>query len=288
MTNSPVVTTNSTRSGTLSSTRSAPDVSPEAIAALVAEGARVLVDSPAEGVAPAHPALPDALALLVGVTHDLRSPLSSMLMLIERLRSGHAGPVTPQQEKQLGLLYSAAFGVVSLTNDALDVARGTSRDVAQAAAVPFSVAEVWKGVRALVHPMAEEKQLVLRWSGPAVDRRVGHPGALHRVLLNLVTNALKFTSTGSVTVSVSDLGSNQLRFVVTDTGHGLPTAVKAQLLRPGQLPSDPLLSSAGLGIAMCQQLLAAMDSRLEDMSEEGRPGAALGFVLTLATQLDVP
>jgi signal transduction histidine kinase len=280
MTNSPVVT----NSSALSSTQTAPDVSPEAIAALVAEGARVLVDSPAEGVAAAPQALPDALSLLVGITHDLRSPLSSMLMLIERLRSGHAGPVTPQQEKQLGLLYSAAFGVASLTNDALDMARGTAHDVAQAAAVPFSVAEVWKGVRALVHPIAEEKQLVLRWSGPVADRRVGHPGALHRVLLNLVTNALKFTSNGSVTVSVSDLGNDRLRFEVADTGHGLPAAVKAQLLRAGQLSSDPLVSSSGLGIAMCQQMLAAMDSRLDDVSEEGRPGAALAFVLTLAAQ----
>ena len=284
MTNSPVVN----NSSALSSTQTAPDVSPEAIAALVAEGARVLVDSPAEGVAAAPQALPDALSLLVGITHDLRSPLSSMLMLIERLCSGHAGPVTPQQEKQLVLLYSAAFGVASLTNDALDMARGTAHDVAKAAAVPFSVAEVWKGVRALVHPIAEEKQLVLRWSGPVSDRRVGHPGALHRVLLNLVTNALKFTSNGSVTVSVSDLGDDRLRFEVADTGHGLPAAVKAQLLRAGQLSRDPLVSSSGLGIAMCQQMLAAMDSRLEDVSEEGRSGAALGFVLTLATQSDVP
>ncbi|MCO4100711.1 sensor histidine kinase [Gemmatimonas sp.] len=284
MTNSPVVTTSSALSSTLSSTQIAPDVSPEAIAALVAEGARVLVDSPADGVAAAPQVIPDALQLLVGITHDLRSPLSSMLMLIERLRSGHAGPVTPQQEKQLGLLYSAAFGVASLTNDALDMARGTAHDVAQGAAVPFSVAEVWKGVRALVHPIAEEKQLVLRWSGPAADRRVGYPGALHRVLLNLVTNALKFTLNGSVTVSASDVGNDRLRFEVADTGHGLPAAVKAQLLRAEQLSTDPLLSSAGLGIAMCQQMLAAMDSRLEDVSEEGRPGATLAFVLTLAAQ----
>lgn len=261
----------------------APDVSPEAIAALVAEGARLLTHASPHGVSPAPEALPDALQLLVGITHDLRSPLSSMLMLIERLRNGHAGPVTPQQEKQLGLLYSAAFGVASLTNDALDMARGTAHDVAQAAAVPFSVAEVWKGVRALVYPIAEEKQLVLRWSGPVADRRVGHPGALHRVLLNLVTNALKFTPTGAVTVSVSDVGDQRLRFEVADTGHGLPAAVKAQLLRPGQLSSDPLVSSSGLGIAMCQQMLAAMGSHLEDVSDAGRPGAALGFVVRLET-----
>ncbi|AMW04163.1 sensor histidine kinase [Gemmatimonas phototrophica] len=254
------------------------DVSPEAIAALVAQGAQALNDSAPLPSA----ALPDALRLLVGITHDLRSPLSSMLMLIERLRTGQAGPVTPQQEKQLGLLYSAAFGVASLTNDALDVARGTAHDVGSASPMPFSIAEVWKTVRALVHPIAEEKQLLLRWSGPAADRRIGHPGALHRVLLNLVTNALKFTTTGSVTVTAEELGDHLVRFVVADTGMGLPASVQAQLRRNGQLSNDPLVSSAGLGIAMCQQMLAVMDSELRDLSIAGRPGAALGFDVRLA------
>lgn len=256
------------------------DVSPDAIAALVALGAQALNDSPS--LSPA--ALPDALQLLVGITHDLRSPLSSMLMLIERLRTGQAGPVTPQQEKQLGLLYSAAFGVASLTNDALDVARGTAQDLDSAPTVPFSVSEVWKTVRALVHPIAEEKQLLLRWSGPAADRRVGHPGALHRVLLNLVTNALKFTTSGSVTVTAEEMGDDVVRFVVADTGSGLPASVQAQLARNGQLASDPLVSSAGLGIAMCQQMLGVMGSTLLDLSAPGRPGAALGFDVHLAVR----
>lgn len=258
-----------------------PDVSPDAIAALVAEGARALTSDATVSVEGNPAALPDALQLLVGVTHDLRSPLSSMLMLIERLRSGQAGPVTPQQEKQLGLLYSAAFGVASLTNDALDMARGTAHDVALSSPVPFSVAELWKSVRALVHPIAEEKQLLLRWSGPAADRRMGYPGALHRVLLNLVTNALKFTERGSVTVVAEETDDHQVRFVVTDTGQGLSASVKAQLLRAGALSNDALVSSAGLGIAMCQQMLGAMGSQLEDLSQDERIGATLGFTVRL-------
>ena len=263
------------------------DVSPEAIAALVAQGATALHgvhDLP-------ETARPDALPLLVGVTHDLRSPLSSMLVLIERLRSGQSGPVTPTQEKQLGLLYSAAFGVASLTNDALDMARGSAHELSKAPASPFSVATVWREVRALVQPIAEEKQLVLRWSGPREDTRLGRAAALHRVLLNLVTNALKFTNSGSVTVSAQCLGNGQVRFSVEDTGYGLPAAVRAQLQRgrPGRgdahgvEPVEPGVpaSSAGLGIAMCQQMLAGMDSRLEDWSVPDRSGATLGFVLTL-------
>ena len=255
------------------------DVSPEAIAALVAAGAHALHD--VSDVADSAVARPDALPLLVGITHDLRSPLSSMLVLIERLRAGHAGPVTPLQEKQLGLLYSAAFGVASLTNDALDIARGTARDVTCAPAAPFSVNAVWREVRALVQPIAEEKQLVLRWSGLAHDTRVGHAAALHRVLLNLVTNALKFTTSGSVTVCAEVLVNGQVQFRISDTGDGLPETVRAQLQRTGTAEGVGYVSSTGLGLAMCQQMLGAMGSQLEDFTAETGRGCSLGFTIDL-------
>ena len=252
------------------------DVSPEAIAALVAVGAQALHEVP-----DASPTRPDALSLLVGITHDLRSPLSSMLVLIEQLRSGQSGPLTPVQEKQLGLLYAAAFGVASLTNDALDTARRGARDPTRTPAAPFSLAVVWREVRALVQPIAEEKQLALRWSGPRDDTRVGHAAALQRVLLNLVTNALKFTDSGSVTVSAHCLGNGQVRILVADTGCGLPPAVRWQLQQAAEREFVPPASSAGLGLSTCQQLLMSMGSRLEDGTEPGHLGTRLGFVLSL-------
>jgi signal transduction histidine kinase len=252
------------------------DVSPEAIAALVAEGASVLGDA-----AEQPDASPDALPLLVGITHDLRSPLSSMLVLIERLRAGHAGPLTPLQEKQLGLLYSAAFGMASLTNDALDIARGAAKDMATAPATVFSVNDLWRAVRGLVQPIAEEKQLLLRWSGLTLDRRLGHPAVLHRVLLNLVTNSLKFTSSGSVTVVAEEIDDRTVRFVVSDTGEGLPASVRAQLRRTGTFTALPSVSSSGLGIAMCQQMLAAIGSQLAEVPSDRGSGTALAFTLAL-------
>jgi len=252
------------------------DVSPEAIAALVAEGASVLGHASI-----ATEALPDALPLLVGITHDLRSPLSSMLVLIERLRAGHAGPLTPLQEKQLGLLYSAAFGMATLTNDALDFARGAAGDMGARPATTFSMGDMWSAVRSVVQPIAEEKHLLLRWSSAPHDRRVGQADVLHRVLLNLVTNALKFTSTGSVTVSAEELDAQTVRFVVADTGEGLPASVQAQLHRAGPTGALPSVTSSGLGIAMCQQMLAAVGSRLEDRSAAQTCGTALAFVLSL-------
>jgi signal transduction histidine kinase len=252
------------------------DVSPEAIAALVAQGASVLGH-----VSDQPEASPDALPLLVGITHDLRSPLSSMLVLIEHLRAGHAGPLTPLQENQLGLLYSATFGVASLVNDVLDVARGAAREALSPAPVTFSVADVWKSVRVLVQPIAEEKRLLLRWSGPRQDFRVGHPSVLHRVLLNLVTNALKFTDSGSVTVSASDVGNDRVLFQVRDTGHGMPATVKAQLSAVHPSRKGALPSSGGLGIALCQQMLAPLNSALEFVEQRDAPGTCLAFTVEL-------
>jgi signal transduction histidine kinase len=189
----------------------APDISPEAIAALVAQGAAALrlpdtLDAKTPGAFSARVADHDARSLLVGVTHDMRSPLSSMLVLVERLRSGQAGPLTPAQERQLDLLYSATFGLAAMTNDALDFARGTSSS-AIAAPVAFSITDLLRSVRQVVQPIAEEKGLLLRCCGPTIDRRVGQPAVLHRVLLNLITNALKYTSTGTVTVAATAVGA---------------------------------------------------------------------------------
>ena len=256
-------------------TTTRPDVSPEAIAALVAQGAAALR-------LPDH----DALSLLVGVTHDMRSPLSSMLMLVERLRSGQAGPLTRTQERQLGLLYSATFELAVMTNDALDFARGTA-SLASEAPVAFSITDLFRSVRQVVQPIAEEKGLLLRCSGPTTDRRIGQPTILHRVLLNLVTNALKYTDTGTVTLTATAVGATSLCFQVDDSGRGMPEEVVASLATPGgggPVGGGPVFSEAfsgsGLGLGICRRLLGDLDSALE--IESLRPtGTRVQFTLAL-------
>lgn len=262
------------------------DVSPEAIAALVAQGAAALHLPDAIGPNTTSPAGAriadqDALALLVGVTHDMRSPLSSMLVLVERLRSGQSGPVTPAQERQLGLLYSAALGLASMTNDALDFAKGTA-SLATDAPVSFSVADLLRSVRQMVQPIAEEKGLVLRCSGPTSDQRVGQPAILHRVLLNLTTNALKYTNNGSVTVTATAVGSSTLRFQVDDSGRGMPDDVVASLMCAvwdGPFSSGAF-SGSGLGFGLCRRLLGELGSDLEITSLQP-VGTRVQFTLDL-------
>ncbi|HEX3157823.1 MAG TPA: HAMP domain-containing sensor histidine kinase [Gemmatimonadaceae bacterium] len=207
----------------------------------------------------------DALNLVVEVAHDMRSPLGSILFLAERLRRAQSGSINAVQERQLGLIYSAAFGLSSMAGDVMELARGGDRLLGREP-VPFSVTEILHSVRDIVQPMAEEKGLTLRITSLEPDRRVGYPAALNRVLLNLTTNALKFTSEGTVDVMLQPTGLSRVTITVSDTGRGIPPQVMATLydsFRRRHAPGDYTFSSAGLGLSICRKLIRLMGSELE-------------------------
>jgi signal transduction histidine kinase len=208
---------------------------------------------------------PNALEAVVAVAHDMRSPLTSVLFLVDALRTGHSGPITPHQERQLLLVYGAVFALSSLASDLLDLARGGDR-LFDHVPVPFSISECLHVVRDIVTPIAEEKKLEVILVAPEKgDRRVGQPTALARVLLNLTTNALKFTDQGSVTVAVTGVSRTLLEFSVSDTGRGIPPEVLDTLFdafRQQSRSGETVFSSAGLGLSICQKLVSAMGGTL--------------------------
>ena len=242
-------------------------------AALDADGVRSVVDQLTGAT---------AMDLLVEVAHDMRSPLGSILFLVERLRGAARGDRAAAEDRQLALVYGAAFGLSAMVSDVMELARGGDR-LAAGEPGPFVVADVLDAVRSIVAPLAEEKGLALDVAAPPRDTRVGHGAALHRVLVNLTTNALKFTPTGEVTVRVETRSRSRLAFVVRDTGRGIPPRVLAQLFQTFRLRAtgeDYAFSSAGLGLAICQKLLGAMGSMLEVESAEGT-GTTFTFELEL-------
>ncbi|MEP6764841.1 MAG: HAMP domain-containing sensor histidine kinase [Gemmatimonadaceae bacterium] len=228
-----------------------------------------------------------SLPLLVEVVHDMRSPLTAILFLIERLQQGQSGPVSTAQQRHLALVYSAAFGLNSLTSDLMELARGGKRLLDEAPR-RFSVSEMLRSVRNLVQPLAEEKKLSVRFSGPPIDRRVGQPAVLSRVLLNLTTNAFKFTTVGSVTVLVEQQADvNELTFIVEDTGCGIPDAgmdevfstfTEIAALKEGERTMK--FSSSGLGLAICYKLVAAMGGTLR-VDSRVDSGTRMQFTLRL-------
>jgi signal transduction histidine kinase len=224
----------------------------------------------------------DAQQLVVEMAHDMRSPLGSILILAERLRYGSGGTLTPIQERQLGLVYSAAFGLSALAGDVIELARGGTTLMDQPP-MPFLVSDVLQSIMDILRPMAEEKRLIVRCVGPEADLRVGYQAALNRVLLNLATNAIKFTNVGTVDVVCKQLDRSRVEFSVKDTGRGIPTHVMSNLFeafRQRQITGDYAFSSAGLGLSICKKLIAAMGGEL-GVDTELEKGTRFHFVLDL-------
>ena len=212
----------------------------------------------------------ESVNAVVEIAHDIRSPLSSILFLVDTIRRGQSGKVSAVQERQLGLIYGAALGLSALSSDLIDAVRGER--LVDGRPVPFSITEIILSVCAIVQPIGEEKGLPLHVTFPVVDGRIGYPSAINRVLLNLTTNALRYTDSGSVSIGCTEHSEDRVEFWVKDTGRGIPDGVLAMLFdgfRPGSVGIR--FSSAGLGLAICRTLLEAMDSALkvETAPEEG-------------------
>lgn len=206
----------------------------------------------------------ELISLLLEVVHDIRSPLGSIVFLAERLRDARSGPVNDLQVRQLGLMYGAALGLGGMASDLMDFVKGGRGLLNEKRG--FSVAQCVASVQAMIRPMAEEKGLHLETELPTLDARLGYPEALQRVLLNLLTNAVKFTPSGSVSLRIIPRADGRVSFVVSDSGRGVPDRVKAVLFEPFRWREDAgrfVFSSAGLGLRICRQLVHGMGSELQ-------------------------
>jgi len=227
------------------------------------------------------------------MAHDLRSPLSSILVLAEALQQGQSGPVTDAQQRQLALIYSAALSLCTAASDTVEMVRGGTSLLHERPA-PFYVSDVLHSVREIVQPMVRERPVELRFVGPALDRRIGRAGMLSRVLLNLTTNALKATDEGHVEIAVREASDNPRRVEcsVEDTGRGFESeGLRASCGRRAGVRAElkAQLSSAGLGLTICRRLVAAMGSTLSVESRSGAGGTRFSFALRLpAVALGAP
>jgi signal transduction histidine kinase len=233
-----------------------------------------------------HFAAGSPLNSVMSLAHDMRSPLTSILFLVETLRAGHGGAITATQERQLGLVYSAAFGLSAMVNDVLLLTRDDNMRDSEPA--PFSMSELMLSVKHIVEPIAEEKRLTVDLVLPEVDARLGHSIMLSRVLLNLVTNALKFTQEGSVTLATRQLTGSRVEFSVRDTGPGVPPEVLPSLFdafrklarRDGRGRAH-VFSSAGLGLSICQTLVRSMGGGELKVDSKVGEGTCFSFELDL-------
>ena len=224
----------------------------------------------------------DGFDFLIEFVHDMRSPLNSLQMLADRLQRGWSGPLNELQLRQLRLMYAATHALTTVTTNALQLTHACTQ-LEEPEARPFSVMRLLSEVQDIVGALAIQKGLEVNFIPPKTDRRLGHPIELQRILLNLVTNALKFTRAGSVTVSATDQEQNRLEFAVQDTGPGILPDAQGTLFQPFHRSRDggpATFSATGLGLAITQRLVRTLGGRLQYETAVGK-GTRFYFVLDL-------
>ncbi|MFO6422565.1 ATP-binding protein [Motilimonas sp. KMU-193] len=217
---------------------------------------------------------------LTNTSHELRTPLTGVIGITESVLNGVAGPCSQEQTKQLTLALNGAKRLAHLVDDLLDFHKvKNNRLRVNLSCVSANVTV--GGVLALSEHLIGSKSLELVADLPVNELFVtADPIRFEQVLFNLVNNAIKYTDSGKITVSVA-LQGDQVRIAVQDTGMGIAPANQARIFDPfKQIDGSETRSQggSGLGLAISQQLISLMNGHLSVTSEEGK-GSCFSFSL---------
>ena len=219
------------------------------------------------------------------MSHEIRTPMTGVIGMLDLLSET---TLSEDQKEFVEIAHNSANRLLMLIGDILDFSKIEAGKVALET-IPLDVRGVVTEVQSLLNTQAAKKQLQLTTSvSDEVPARVlGDPTRLRQILTNLVNNAIKFTERGSIHIGVRELGSTygrtRLRFDVTDTGIGIREDRQA-LIFDSFVQADSSTTrrygGAGLGLAICQQLVALMGGEIDVTSTVGK-GSTFGFTLTV-------
>lgn len=224
---------------------------------------------------------------LANMSHELRTPLNSALILSKLLADNAGGNLSEEQVKFARTIHASGTDLLSLINDILDLSKIEAGHV-EVRSEAVRTDALLSDLSALLSPVAGEKGLTF-----AVKAEPGTPPIietdrqrLEQVLRNLLSNALKFTDAGGVTLGVRADRGGKVAFTVTDTGIGIAADQQARIFDAFQQADGSIsrrYGGTGLGLSISLELARRLGG---DITVQSEPGKGSTFTLVVSTRLD--
>ena len=251
------------------------------LAVAIAEEAKLKAES---ATLVAETAVKSKQQFLSNMSHEIRTPMNAIIGFTKVLLKTDT---TSKQKEYLQAIKMSGDALIVLINDILDLAKVDAGKMIFEQS-PFKMALSIAAMLHLFEPKIREKNLVLvrEYDSNIPAVLLGDPVRLHQIILNLVSNAVKFTNKGTITVSVKllkeDANFATINFTVKDTGIGIPSNKIVQIFDNFQQASSGtsrLYGGTGLGLAIVKQLVEAQEGTISVESVMGK-GSIFGFTLT--------
>jgi signal transduction histidine kinase len=223
---------------------------------------------------------------LANMSHELRTPLNSIIGFSRVILKGIDGPISDLQEQDLRAIYNAGLHLLGLINDILDLSKIEARKM-ELALADLDLAEMIRGVMATAVGLVHDKPVELGVDVPQdLPRLQADPMRVRQILLNLVSNAAKFTERGRIDVAArltERQGIPEVEVAVSDTGPGIDAQAQAKLFEPFtqvDASSTRKTGGTGLGLSICRHLVELHGGRIWVESVAGQ-GSTFTFALPL-------
>lgn len=221
----------------------------------------------------------EAKSMFIGhMSHELRTPLNALLGYANLIEEGMAGPVTPKQTQMLGRVKASALHLLELIEQILEFSR-TEADEIEVRHEPVDAAALARDAAMLVEPLAQQKGLsfTLHVSDDPMELETD-PRLFKQILINLLTNAVKFTDAGEIRLTLEG-DAKDLLCTVQDTGIGIPQDQLQRIFEPfqqvdadGKRPTE----GTGLGLTVSQRLARMLGG---DLTVQSKPGEGSRFTV---------
>ncbi len=217
------------------------------------------------------------------VTHELRSPLTAIERFVSLMLKGTYGPLTGDQQDTLNTIKNNSIRLSQFIDDVLTTSKLESRRI-EPYLETFDVRTVIEEVHKLYVPIANEKGLRFELPPSSVTPPIlADRTMVHHILSNLVSNALKFTEKGSVTIGTKNLGSS-LQIEVIDTGPGIPDKDKGRIFDKfyRSLDTAHKTKGTGLGLFIVKSFLDIQNGKFHLKDNPKGPGTVISIILPIS------